>query len=39
MIRNTVNVNYIFKKKRNPVFKENGIILFRTLNKSLGYCR
>ena len=33
-----VNVNYIFKKKRNLMFRKNGIIFFRTLNESLEAC-
>lgn len=33
-----VNVNYIFKKKRNLMFRKNGIIIFRTFDKSLEAC-
>ena len=34
----TVNVNYIFKKKRNLMFRKNGIIFFRIFYESLEAC-
>lgn len=33
-----VNVNYIFKKKRNLMFRKNGIIFFRIFYESLEAC-
>ena len=33
-----VNVNYIFKKIRNLMFRKNGIIFFRNFNESLESC-
>ena len=33
-----VNVNYIFKKKRNLMFRKNGIIFFRIFDESLEAC-
>ena len=35
---NYVNVNYIFKKKRNLMFRKNVIIFFRIFDESLEAC-